>query len=32
MFGGKFMECVRRRLESAPDCFFRGFNDKGGLR
>ncbi len=32
MSGGRFMECVRRRLESDPGFFFRGFNDKAAER
>jgi len=32
MSGGSFLECVKRKLENAPDCFFRGFNDKGAVR
>jgi aminoglycoside 3-N-acetyltransferase len=26
MFGRRFVECVRRRLEEDPACFFRGFS------
>jgi hypothetical protein len=26
MFGRRFAECVRRRLEEDPACFFRGFS------